>query len=120
LARSRRLLNVAGYRSALVPYDKWLDHVQRATWDTDVSLRPLQPFFLARPRILGGRTLPELYFEANRERIDATRSRALLAQRGLSVPTIDGAYLARCVGALASAGPFPPCHSRRREGCLPP
>jgi thioester reductase-like protein len=109
-------LNVAGYRSSLVPYDRWLDHVRRATWATDASLRPLQPFFLARPRILGGRTLPELYFEANRERIDATRSRALLAQRGLRVPTIDGAYLARCVGALAAAGHFPalPCPPARR------
>jgi len=115
-------LNVAGYRSSLVPYDRWLDHVQRATTETDANLRPLQPFFLARPRILGGRTLPELYFEANRERIDATRSRALLARRGLRVPTIDGAYLARCVGALAAAGHLPalPCSPPRRSPAADP
>ena len=100
-------LNVAGYRSSLVPYDDWLDHVRRATPKSDPDLRPLRPFFLARPRILSGQTLPELYFEANRERIEASRSRAVLRRCGLRVPTIDGEYLARCVGALAAAGHIP-------------
>jgi thioester reductase-like protein len=105
-------LNVAGYRSSLVPYDDWLDHVRHATPRSDPDLRPLRPFFLARPRILGGQTLPELYFEANRERIEATRSRAVLARYGLHAPMIDGVYLARCVGALAATGHIPdPPHS---------
>jgi thioester reductase-like protein len=100
-------LNVAGYQSALVPYDDWLDHVRHATPKSDPDLRPLRPFFLARPRILSGQTLPELYFEANRERIEASRSRAVLSRCGLRVPTIDGEYLARCVGALAASGHIP-------------
>lgn len=110
-------LNVAGYRSSLVPYERWLDHVRRATAESDPNLRPLRPFFLARPRVLEGQTLPELYFEANRQGIDATWSRRMLAGRGLVVPTIDGAYLARCVGALARSGHLPalPCRPHPRS-----
>jgi thioester reductase-like protein len=106
-------LNVAGYRSSLRSYHAWLEHVRRATPKSDPNLRPLRPFLLARPRILNGQTLPELYFEANRERIAADRSREMLAQRGLRVPTIDGAYLARCVSALAAGGHIPALPPKR-------
>lgn len=97
-------LNVAGYRTALVPYSDWLDHVRRATPATDPDLRPLRAFFLARPAVLSGQTLPELYFEANRRRIESAWTMATLDRLGLRAPELDCVFLARCTTALEAAG----------------
>jgi len=97
-------LNVAGYPVSLVPYAEWLALVENTTVDSDPALHPLRPFFLARPRILGGGSLPELYFESNRRRINSTRTRAALEAAGLRPPPIDGVHLARSTNALRASG----------------
>lgn len=108
-------LNIAGYRAALVPYADWLDHVRHATPRTDPDLRPLRAFFLARPGVLGGNTLPELYFEANRQRIESGRSLAMLDALGLRAPELDGPFLARCTGTLCASGHLPPTRQPQRN-----
>lgn len=113
-------MNLYGYSIGLLEFDSWLDHLKQATRHLMPSLYALRAFFLARPEMLEGRYLPELYLEPTRRRIGSENSHAALEQRCLTAPDLDTHLLNRYFGQFAASGymtptratypPHPPTH----------
>jgi thioester reductase-like protein len=97
-------LNLLGYACRLVPLSDWFDRLAAASADSEPDLYGLRTFFLARPAALNGRSLPELYLEANRRRIRSDASRALLAAWQLRAPPLDLALMRRYFRGYLDAG----------------
>ena len=100
-------LNFIGYPIKLISLDAWLAMLQCATPQAQPDLYALRPFFLARPKILRGGYLPELYLETSRSRICSDVSHQMLAAQGLAVPLLDAGLLERYFRRYVQSGFVP-------------
>jgi thioester reductase-like protein len=99
-------MRLYGYDVRLVPYDEWLQQLERdagRTGDRAHPLRPLRSFFLERPNGAGGLTLPEVMLGTSRR----VRATAVPADGGAQEPPLDAALLQRYFDAFVEAAMLP-------------
>lgn len=99
-------MRTCGYEIELLPYAEWCD-VLRATTDRDHPLAALRSFFLdviADARYL---TLPELFEESRRSRVDDTHSSRILVSMGTPLHHLDSRLLGRYFHDFVSRGVVP-------------
>ncbi len=84
-----------GYDVRFVPLDEWLEMVGDERSNRAPDLHVLKPFFLARPPLMGGRSMTELYLEPKRRCIQSEASRAYFDAHGLAIPRLDAHLLNR-------------------------
>ncbi len=100
-------LRLRGYPVHLVPLDTWLKMLaQRSAVDAP-DLHVLRPFFLARPSVLDGHSIIELYLEPTRSRIRSSASQTWLAQHGIDIPRFDARLLNRYFAHYVASGFLP-------------
>lgn len=112
-------MNLYGYALELVEFDAWIDRLNTATRRAAADLFALRPFFNARPGVLSGRRLPELYFEPMRNRISSEQSFAALAALGLRAPSLNTPVLECYFERYAATGYLPPAKARTHLHCKP-
>jgi thioester reductase-like protein len=81
------------YQVALVSLEQWLEMVGDSRSERAPDLHVLRPFFLARPPLMDGRSLTELYLESGRQRICSAASHAYFATKGLWIPRLNAHLL---------------------------
>ncbi len=100
-------LTLRGYPVQLVPLDHWLAMIEQRSALEAPDLHVLRPFFLARPSVLDGRSIIELYLEPTRSRIRSDTSQAWLAQHGITIPRLDARLLNRYFARYVASGFLP-------------
>ena len=85
-------LRLNDYDVALVSLEEWLEMVGDNRSERAPDLHVLRPFFLARPPLMNGRSLTELYLESGRQCICSDASHAYFATKELRIPRLN-AYL---------------------------
>jgi len=88
-------LRLNDYDVRMVPLDEWLEMVGDERGNRAPDLHVLHPFFLARPPLMGGRTLTELYLEPKRRGIRSAISRSCFDALGITIPRLDAHLLNR-------------------------
>ncbi len=92
-------LRLNGYTVSLVELDEWLEMVGDNRGARAPDLHVLRSFFLARPPLMKGRTLTELYLESHRRCISSSTSYDYFRRQGLVIPRLNAQllnhYLAR-------------------------
>lgn len=104
-------MNLYGYPVRLVPFRDWLERLDREATAPTHPLYPLVPFF--RSRTAAGVSVPELYEEPRRSRLDCTATRAALDARGLVCPVLSTALLERYFDRFVASGVLPAVRRRR-------
>ena len=100
-------LTLRGYPVQLVPLDQWLAMIDQRSALEAPDLHVLRPFFLARPSVLDGRSIIELYLEPTRSHIRSDTSQAWLAQQGITIPRLDARLLNRYFTQYVASGFLP-------------
>lgn len=113
-------LRLYGYPLELVSHGEWLEQLERDGRRRGHPLRPLLPFFTARPAGEGGLTLPELHEESRRGVITSAASQAAVQAQGLACPRLDARLLDRYFERWLAEGVVPaprrhPTRGRRVE-----
>ena len=88
-------LRLNDYDVRLVPLAEWLEMVGDGCANRAPDLHVLHPFFLARPPLMGGRSLTELYLEPKRRCIRSAVSRSSFDALGITIPRLDAHLLNR-------------------------
>ena len=88
-------LRLNDYDVRLVPLAEWLEMVSDAKSNRVPDLHVLHPFFLAKPPLMGGRCLTELYLEPQRRCIRSNASYSYFDAIGLVIPRLDAHLLNR-------------------------
>ena len=107
-------LSLNGYDVTLVSLDEWLEMIADREGNRAPDLHVLHPFFLARPPLMEGRSLTELYLEPKRQCIQSTTSHAYFQALGLSIPRLDSHLLNRYLNVYQQQG-FLPKHKAGTE-----
>ena len=100
-------LRLNDYVVRMVPLDEWLEMVGNEHRNRAPDLHVLHPFFLARPPLMGGRTLTELYLEPKRRGIRSVTSRAFFDVLGIAIPRLDAHLLNRYLNSYRQLGFLP-------------
>jgi thioester reductase-like protein len=87
-------MRLRGYDVELLPYADWIATL-RASEDTSHPLYGLRSFFLRRIPAENQLTLPELFEESRRARVDSARSSRALDSLGASIHDVDSRLLSR-------------------------
>lgn len=111
-------LRLRGYPVHLVPLDQWLEMIDQRSAQEAPDLHVLRPFFLARPSVLDGRSIVELYLEPTRSHIRSETSQAWLTQHGIDIPRFDARLLNRYFAHYVASGFLPASYERASE-CEP-
>lgn len=110
-------LNLYGYPVRLIPYREWLRRLQAEAGDPGHPLHSLRSFFSWRPAGLGGLTLPELYEQDRKSRVDSGATRKALAAGSLRSPPLSAHLLDRYFSFYVRRGFLPPpSRGTRRSG----
>lgn len=96
-----------GYAVSLVPLDEWLVMVGDERGNRAPDLHVLHPFFLARPPLMGGCSLTELYLEPKRRNIRSATSRSRFDALGIAIPRLDAHLLNRYLTRYRQLGFLP-------------
>jgi len=107
-------LSLNGYDVSLVSLDEWLEMIGDREGNRAPDLHVLHPFFLARPPLMRGRSLTELYLEPKRQCIQSTASHSYFQALGLSIPRLDSHLLNRYLAVYRQQG-FLPKHKTNTE-----
>lgn len=107
-------LSLNGYDVSLVSLDEWLEMIGDREGNRAPDLHVLHPFFLARPLLMGGRSLTELYLEPKRQCIQSAASHAYFDALGLSIPRLDSHLLNRYLTVYRQQA-FLPYHKTNPE-----
>jgi hypothetical protein len=100
-------LRLNDYDVRMVPLDEWLEMVGDERGHRAPDLHVLHPFFLARPPLMGGRTLTELYLEPKRRGIRSAISRSCFDALGITIPRLDAHLLNRYLTRYRQLGFLP-------------
>ena len=100
-------LRLRGYLVRLVSLDRWLEMIEQRSAQEAPDLHVLRPFFLARPDVLDGRSIIELYLEPTRSHIRSASSQAWLKQHGIDIPRFDARLLNRYFAHYVTSGFLP-------------
>lgn len=100
-------LRLNDYDVRLVPLDEWLEMVGDDQGNRAPDLHVLHPFFLARPPLMGGRSLTELYLEPKRRCIRSVTSRSYFDAIGIAIPRLDAHLLNRYLVRYRQLGFLP-------------
>lgn len=100
-------LRLNKYHVALVSLEKWLEMVGDSRSERAPDLHVLRPFFLARPPLMNGLSLTELYLESGRKCICSAASHAYFAAKGLLIPRLDAHLLNRYLARYQEQGFLP-------------
>jgi len=100
-------MNLFGYPVRLVPYQSWLEQLERGSGKPGHALRYLRSFFLNRPAGEGGLTLPELYEETRRSRVSCDATQRTLQDLGIACPRLDAQLLDRYFSSFIDQGFLP-------------
>lgn len=84
-------MNLYGYRCALLPWDEWRDRMEVASREPAHALHRLRSFFL-RTHAQGG-SVPELYQDSRRCRVDARLTRAAETAAGVATTSLTADLL---------------------------
>jgi aminoglycoside/choline kinase family phosphotransferase len=106
-------LTLYGYPMRLIPYAAWRARLDADAQDPAHALHTLRPFFL-RPAGDDGLTLPELYEDGRRSRVDQGRTHAALHALELACPALSASLLDRYVDSYVRRGFLPPVSARPR------
>jgi hypothetical protein len=101
-------LNLYGYPVRLLPYREWLRRLQEEAGDPGHALHSLRSFFCWRPAGLAGLTLPELYEQRRKSRVDSEATRKALAACSLRSPSLNAHLLDRYFNSFVRRGFLPP------------
>lgn len=109
-------MRLRGHDISLLPYDEWADRLRR-TGDQNHPLLALRSFFLHRIDAENHLTLPQLFEESRRSRLESTRTRQTLDRLGADVHDVDSRLLALYFDDFARLGlVVPPVHDAERNG----
>ncbi len=99
-------MRLRGYDVELLPYAEWAEML-RVTEDASHPLFALRSFFLRR--VSGERelTLPELFEESRRARVESTRSTRALGALGVTIRDVDSRLLTRYFDDFVRRGTVP-------------
>ncbi len=87
-------MRLRGYDVALLPYAEWAEML-RVAEDASHPLYGLRSFFLRRVSDEGKLTLPELFEESRRSRVESTTSTRALGTLGVTIRDVDSRLLSR-------------------------
>jgi thioester reductase-like protein len=108
-------LNLYGYPVRLLPYHEWLRRLEEEAGEPEHPLHSLRSFFCWRPAGLGGLTLPELYEQSRKSRVDSEATRKALAACSLRSPSLSAHLLDRYFNSFVRRGFLtPPGRATRR------
>jgi thioester reductase-like protein len=104
-------MRLRGHEVALLPYAEWAEML-RVTEDASHPLYELRSFFLRR--VSGERplTLPELFEESRRSRVESTRSTRALGALGVTIREVDSRLLSRYFDDFVRRGIVPDVRDR--------
>lgn len=88
-------LRLNDYTVRFVSLDEWLNMVGDERGRRAPDLHVLRKFFLARPDLMDGRCLTELYLESHRSRICSASTYAYFSERRLAIPRLNAHLLNR-------------------------
>lgn len=100
-------LSLNKYQVALVSLEEWLEMIDDNRIERAPNLHVLRPFFNARPPLMNGRSLTELYLESGRQCICSTTSHAYFATKGLLIPRLNAHLLNRFLASYQEQGFLP-------------
>jgi thioester reductase-like protein len=101
-------LNLYGYPVRLFPYREWLRRLEEEAGDPGHALHSLRSFFCWRPAGLAGPTLPELYEQSRKSRVDSEATRKALEACSLRSPSLSAHLLDRYFNSFVRRGFLPP------------
>ncbi|HEV8447014.1 MAG TPA: thioester reductase domain-containing protein [Gemmatimonadaceae bacterium] len=105
-------MRLRGYEVELLPYAEWVERL-RVTVDATHPLSGLRPFFMRRLSTENGLTLPELFEESRRSRVDSTKSKMALDALGVRVHDVDSQLLSHYFDDFVRRGTVPEAGSSR-------
>ena len=105
-------MRLRGYDVKLLPYAEWAAML-RDTDDVGHPLHGLRSFFLRRPSPENGLTLPELFEESRRSRVESATSAKTLDALGARVRDVDSHLLSRYFDDFVRLGIVPDVASSR-------
>jgi thioester reductase-like protein len=100
-------MNLFGYRVRLMSYRDWLARLDDDARTPEHPLHLLRTFF-CKPVTADALTLPELYEEERKPRIDGSRTQAMLSQMALACPALDAQHLDRIFASFIRQELLPP------------
>ncbi len=111
-------LNLYGYEVKIVPFREWLELLVLESRATDHPRRELLPFFSNEPAGEGGLTLPELYEESRRSRVNGDQTLRALQGYSLGSPRLGASLLDRYFQSYVDSGFLPEASNgwRTRKG----
>jgi len=107
-------INFFGYPVRLLPYRVWLEQLRAEATYPGHPLRSLLSFFTKEPEGEGGLTLPELYEDSKRSRIDSFKTRTSLQGGEIGSPGLNAHLLDRYFRQYIEEGFLPPATSSAR------
>jgi thioester reductase-like protein len=99
-------MRLSGYDVELVPYAEWAEKL-RVGEDVSHPLYALRSFFLRRVSGEPELTLPELFEESRRSRVESTRSTRALGALGATIRDVDSRLLSRYFDDFVRRGIVP-------------